>query len=171
MEGLRRIIEQHSATELAEIIFSDLSVYHYQKLFIAMEKANSKINTHDYEDVKSSGGIVTGVTIDGGDQETLFNLQKALGIAPKTFEEELIENEIKGWNKAGHRVKFTVNEDERVVIAEIEKGGKVVGHGIAHCHPLDTFDENVGKLIAIIKADFPKRWRERLISLGYDRKL
>jgi len=171
MEGLRRIIEQHSATELAEIIFNDLSVYHYQKLFIAMKKANSKINNHDYEDVKSSGAIVTGVYIDGGDQKTLLNLQKAFGIAPKTFEEELIEKEIKEWQRSGHQVKFTVNEDERIVVAEIKKGEKVVGSGLALCHPLDTFDENVGKLIAIIKADFPKRWRERLITLGYDRKL
>ena len=90
---------------------------------------------------------------------------------PKTFEEELIEKEIKEWRKSGHRVKFIVNKRNGIVKAKIEKNKKTVAYGVAHCHPSDKFNENVGKLIAIVKADFPKRWRERLISLGYDRKL
>lgn len=177
MKDLKVIIEGHTASELAEIMFKDLSNYHITKLGKAMEKAIIKIDTFNYEEKKepviatSPFNIALGVSVGEDEIKRLARQINEASVRDTRRREmqSLIEKELKDWRNIGSTVDFVISRFDGTVKAIVKdrETNEIDSVGKAICNKQDTFDTTTGKLLAIYKASYKDTWKEKLENAGF----
>ncbi|MEC1440600.1 hypothetical protein P9D57_18070 [Bacillus sonorensis] len=174
MNYLKEILDGYSVEQLAEIFYFELGPYYSQKVLKALDLADKNVKTNDFgprEPKRNKENIEIGVPASKLEEinKVIHKILKSVdNQKPRTEEQELIDREIKEWKRLGCRVDFRIAREKGTVEAIVrnEKTLKVKYVGKAICSEEDAFDEDIGKLIAIYKANY-NDWKEELIDLGY----
>lgn len=168
MKDLKGIIEGHTVSELAEVMFKELSNYHFTKLYKGMEQAASKIDSFDYEEKKEEKKLTLGsfaIGVPDFKIEVLAEKINELSVKDKKREKaaEMLEKELSDWIKLQCDATFIVDESNRKVkaIFRLLDTGEIYCVHEAICHPDDDFILEIGKLVAVYKASY-NNWKERL---------
>ncbi|ARC72607.1 hypothetical protein [Bacillus licheniformis] len=174
MDHLKEILDRYSVEQLAEIFYFELGPYYYHKVFKALDLTDKAVKTNDFgprETKRNIENIEIGVSVSKLEEikKVVHKILKSVdNQKPRTEEQKLINREIREWKSLGYKVDFRVVREKGIVEAIVrnEKTLEVEYVGKAICSEEDAFDEDIGKLIAIYKANYDD-WKEELIDLGY----
>ena len=174
MKDLKGIIEGHTVSELAEIMFKELSNYHFTKLAKGLEIAVEKAERFDYEEKTEPKRLSIGTFAIGVPDMRVEELAKKIKEATerdtiKDKMNEILKNEKKDWEYLGCTVEYMVSEFDnlvKVIIREKETN-EIYATGKAICAPGDKFDATTGKLVAIMKASYKDRWKSKIKGAGF----
>ncbi|MEM5838905.1 MULTISPECIES: hypothetical protein [unclassified Bacillus (in: firmicutes)] len=174
MDYLKEILDRYSVEQLAEIFYFELGPYYHHKVSKALDLADNAVKTNNFgprEPKRNKDNIEIGVPVSKLEEinKVVHKILKSVdNQKPRTEEQALIDREIKEWKRLGCRVDFRIVREKGIVEAIVrnEKTLEVKYVGKAICSEEDTFDEDIGKLIAIYKANYDD-WKEELIDLGY----
>lgn len=144
------LLNNHTVAEISEMLFKEMSVYHHLKLSESLNKASGL--AEQYATPKKDPAISGSVELGYGDRAR-----------------KLVQDELDDWKELGYLVHFIVDRSHRFVKVELIniRNNRVEYSAFSTCRAEDDFNVNVGKMIALYRANYGDAYKEELDKVGF----
>lgn len=156
-------LKERSTSEIAEEIFSEMSL---KEVMILNESLGKVVTLMQKAVMPPKDPGVTGKSIRGKGY-----YEVGVHLALKETAQREVEKEIKGWKELGYLAHFIVDKHHKFVKVELinNRNNRVSYSAFSSCQSDDEFDEDIGKLIALYRANYGDAYKEELAKIGFSR--